>query len=394
MSNQNSLKFDAPFLRVNPFRGLLIDENTWADAHDYHRNQMRFHLLALHGVGVVQGLQVLAMQPPEMNVVVQPGLAIDAEGRLLLLTQAQTVAIPSAASLTTVYITLQFVETVALQQNVTEGGTPQAARILEECKVEAVLEPVPAAVELARISVQPGVRQIRNATNALIPAPNEIDLTGRTETGGSGGAGGSRISFTVGVLRYGNPDNNEWKRHSEGLRRLINDASAATNIDGNLIEGVTPMDEANLRNCRLLYITGRTAFRYNPEEETALRRFLDRGGILWCEPCRLGLPNGTPDEFSRSCLEMSQRLNRQPIQLKMGHPILNARYLFATPPLALDPMSAVMESNRLVIATGDYGCLWGGRGQERMEPPSRDVIRSAQEFGINVLTLAAQSKQV
>jgi hypothetical protein len=48
----------------------------------------------------------------------------------------------------------------------------------------------------------------------------------------------------------------------------------------------------------------------------------------------------------------------------------------------------VVEANHLVISTGDYGCLWEGRGQERAEPPSREIIRSAQEFGANALFFA------
>ena len=44
--------------RVNPFRGLVIDETTWAEAHDYHRDHLRLHTLAFHDVGVVAGLTV------------------------------------------------------------------------------------------------------------------------------------------------------------------------------------------------------------------------------------------------------------------------------------------------------------------------------------------------
>jgi hypothetical protein len=29
--------------RVNPYRGLVIDEKTWAEAHDYHRDHVRLH---------------------------------------------------------------------------------------------------------------------------------------------------------------------------------------------------------------------------------------------------------------------------------------------------------------------------------------------------------------
>ncbi|MEI6045652.1 MAG: DUF4159 domain-containing protein [Chloroflexota bacterium] len=393
MTNQVGSNAKFRFLRVNPFRGLLVDENTWADAHDYHRNQMRFHLLALHGAGIVQGLEVVAMQPPDMRLTIRPGAAIDPEGRLLLLTEQQIISVAAPSSVSTVFITLEFSEKVTQMQNVTEGGKPQAARVLEECTARASLEVAPNCVELARINLEATSRQVRNASSARQAGNNEIDLSGRVmvadRSGGSSGGKQARTSLTLGVLRYGAAGNVDWKRHTEGLRRLLRDTSASSTLDGSLLEGVSLMDEAALRNCKMLYITGRAAFRFTPEEEQSLRRFLERSGVLWCEPCRSGLANGTPDDFSRSCIELSQRLNRQPIQPRVGHPLFTARYLFATSPQALDPAGVVVEANRMIITTGDYGCLWEGRGQERAEPPSREVLRSAQEFGANALFLAA-----
>lgn len=389
--SQQSGKFQ--FLRVNPFRGLLVDETTWADAHDYHRNQMRFHLLAMHGVGVVQGLDVVASQPADMRVTVRPGLGIDAEGRMLLLTEPVTVLIPGQTNFATVFVVMEYDEKPTMMQNVTENGNPQPARILEECTVRASLEAATTGIELARISLEPNSRQIRNPVDLAQPGNNEIDISGRKMVGapGSGSQGGTpkKTVVTVGIIKHGPPNSVEWKRHSEGLRRLIRDTDNFTDLDGNVLEGVNPLDDAVVKNCKVLYMTGRSSFRFSPEEELALRRFMDRGGVLWCEPCRNGIPNGTPDDFSRSCIELAQRLNRQPIQPRAGHPLLSSRYLFAVPPAAVDPAGVVVEANRMIITTGDYGCLWEGRGQERTEPPNREVLRSASEFGINALYVAA-----
>jgi hypothetical protein len=389
--NQQNGKFQ--FLRVNPFRGLLVDETTWADAHDYHRNQMRFHLLAMHGVGVVQGLDVVASQPADMRVTVRPGLGIDAEGRMLLLTEPATVLVPTQTNFATIFVVMEYDEKPTMMQHATENGNPQPARILEECTVRASLEAATSGIELARISLEPNSRQIRNPVDVSSPANNEIDTSGRKLVGlpGSGGQGGAakKTIVTVGIIKHGPPNSVEWKRHSEGLRRLIRDTDNFTDLDGQLLEGVNVLDDAVVKNIKVLYMTGRSSFRFSPEEELALRRFMDRGGVLWCEPCRNGIPNGTPDDFSRSCIELAQRLNRQPIQPRAGHPLLSSRYLFAVPPLAVDPAGVVVEANRMIITTGDYGCLWEGRGQERTEPPNREILRSASEFGINALYVAA-----
>jgi len=389
--NQQNGKFQ--FLRVNPFRGLLVDETTWADAHDYHRNQMRFHLLAMHGVGVVQGLDVTASQPADMRVTVRPGLGIDGEGRMLLLTEPITVLVPAQTNFATVFVVMEYDEKPTMMQHATENGNPQPARILEECTVRASLEAATTGIELARISLEPNARQIRNPVDLSSPGNNEIDTSGRKLVGlpGSGAQGGAakKTIVTVGIIKHGPPNSVEWKRHSEGLRRLIRDTDNFTDLDGQLMEGVNVLDDAVVKNCKVLYMTGRSSFRFSPEEELALRRFMDRGGVLWCEPCRNGIPNGTPDDFSRSCIELAQRLNRQPIQPRAGHPLLSSRYLFAVPPVAVDPAGGVVEANRMIITTGDYGCLWEGRGQERTEPPNREVLRSASEFGINALYVAA-----
>ena len=74
--------------RVNPFQGLVMDSDTWQDAHDYHRNQHRLHLLAFHQCGIVEGLQVTGNDPPDLSVNIQPGLSIDPEGNTIIVTQS------------------------------------------------------------------------------------------------------------------------------------------------------------------------------------------------------------------------------------------------------------------------------------------------------------------
>jgi hypothetical protein len=75
--------------RVNPFQGLVIDADAWQDAHNYHRNHQRLHLLAFHGTGIVAGLEVVSHNPPDSSVVIQPGLAVDPEGNTIIVSQAQ-----------------------------------------------------------------------------------------------------------------------------------------------------------------------------------------------------------------------------------------------------------------------------------------------------------------
>ena len=66
--------------RANPFPGLMIDVDTWQDAHNYHRDQQRLHIMAFHQTGILGGLEVNANNPPDLSVTIRPGMAIDPDG--------------------------------------------------------------------------------------------------------------------------------------------------------------------------------------------------------------------------------------------------------------------------------------------------------------------------
>ena len=66
--------------RVNPFQGLIIDDAIWRDSHEYHRNHQRLHSLAIHGPGIIAGLEVIANQSPDLSIIINPGIGIDPEG--------------------------------------------------------------------------------------------------------------------------------------------------------------------------------------------------------------------------------------------------------------------------------------------------------------------------
>src|SRR6516162_9096504 len=70
------------FCRNYNYRGKLLTEREFIDEQRYFVDKMRLHALALHGWGVVCGLQVKPHPYcPEQRLVVEEGLAIDACGR-------------------------------------------------------------------------------------------------------------------------------------------------------------------------------------------------------------------------------------------------------------------------------------------------------------------------
>ena len=53
--------------RVNPYPGLMIDADVWRDAHEYHRDVLRLHHLALHGWGIGLRIQDISRGRLEVN---------------------------------------------------------------------------------------------------------------------------------------------------------------------------------------------------------------------------------------------------------------------------------------------------------------------------------------
>src|SRR6185437_7870511 len=103
------------FKRVNPFRGLMIDEEAWDDAHDYHRLQGRLHLLTAPGWGVLEGLEVLADPHVPNTLLIRPGVAFDYQGRPMLIGQERRLTL-SAADGATLYVALRWREELTSPQ--------------------------------------------------------------------------------------------------------------------------------------------------------------------------------------------------------------------------------------------------------------------------------------
>jgi hypothetical protein len=162
--------------RINPFQGLVIDADTWQDAHSYHRNQQRLHVLAFHDTGIVSGLEVSAGNPPDSSININAGMAVDQDGNAIIVPQKQQYrlqTIPNDKG--TIFILIQFREIPGEPLQPPEGGQP--TRILEAYRIqERVSLPAESYVELARIDFNPAQPVIKDAVNVSKPGINEIDL--------------------------------------------------------------------------------------------------------------------------------------------------------------------------------------------------------------------------
>ena len=122
--------------RVNPFKGLVIDVPTWADAHNYHREQQRLHAISMHQCGIVTGLEVLGWNPPDNSVVIYPGIAVDPDGNVIVVSEPQRFYIKTEES-GTAYIVVEFRE---IPQEITQsidGEKTEPLYIMEAYREEA-----------------------------------------------------------------------------------------------------------------------------------------------------------------------------------------------------------------------------------------------------------------
>jgi hypothetical protein len=132
--------FDRQFLRAPDFQ----------DEQAYHVNRRRLHNTGFHSPGVVEGL-VVGPGGAADTVTVEPGWAVDALGREIVLATARG---PVPTDGVDVDVWISYPEPEPLSTPVTEGGTTGSTRVREE-PVVTVVPPgtvPPDALRLARVT--------------------------------------------------------------------------------------------------------------------------------------------------------------------------------------------------------------------------------------------------
>ena len=366
------------FKRVNPFRGLMVDENTWADAHEYHRTLARLHLLSGHGWGIVEGLEVVADLREPNTLIIRPGVAIDPHGYALMVGQERRVVI-TAGQGSTIYVTARRREELASPQRFW-SDQDEYTRLIEKCETSLQANPpVSPTIELARVTVS---GPLRNAVDVLDPHLGEIDLRFRERL-----AIRPRPDLAVAALAL--PDESaedtSAARHRLGLRYLLRELSLTTAYRprwAGIVRFGQPIPAVSL-----LYLSGSRGFHVDSAAQARLQEFLEKGGVIFADGCQ----GEQAVEFAAAVQTMATALGRQLQAVTRWHPLLTARHVFAEPPLGSPDHIALAEGDRIILSTADYGCAWQGGAPDHSVP--REAIRQALEFGTNVLVYARQRQR-
>ncbi|HEX9990212.1 MAG TPA: DUF4159 domain-containing protein [Chloroflexia bacterium] len=361
--------------RVNPFMGLMIDAPTWTDAHEYHRQASQAHSLAMHGWGIVSGLEVDAAEPADRSVWIRPGVALDPEGRIIIAAQPFRYQINTQEA-GLIYLVLMYrdIESTTDRAISIEDGREYASRMLDAYAIfERDQLPDQPHVELARIQLSPGKKVVKDAAVPTAPKVDEIDRRYREQAGVRPGP-----RTTVGVWK---PDEiaDTLANHLAGPTRLITDLSSG--VEWRLRRRDQPPTGEQPLDADLLMMPVHAKTSFTDAEKTQLTTFLDGGGVLLVEACASGAAGDTQKVIA----SVAQAVGRKPQPVKRDHPLLIARHVFSAPPPGA-ASGQLFEGDGLVLSTADYACAWnGGLADKGLD---RGTIRAAVEFAENLLAYA------
>jgi len=138
-----------PLARPNFFTGRLLDAAALAAEQNYQREMHRRHNRALHGYGVVSGLDVhIDASGSESQIAVAPGYAIDPCGNEIALCESIKLRLP--ADLDEAFISLRQWERACDPASGPDGPRPA---FIEDACIVAIAAHVPAtAITLARVA--------------------------------------------------------------------------------------------------------------------------------------------------------------------------------------------------------------------------------------------------
>ncbi len=357
--------------RVEVHDGLTIDAAVWSAAHGYHQDAQRLHNRALHGWGIVSGLQVVLVGEASRTVALQPGIAIDRSGNIIRVAQPATLEVPRE-QVGTVCFALRFVE--ASQP---DNG---AARVTDSYRFAAYAPPLsPADLEVARVDAGDGGAPFRPAHDAWRPATNELDRRFRREL-----CPAPLETLTIGCLALdgGAPP----ELHRLGVINLVRELRATAPFAVSFLGDVRA--EEAVGQCDLLYLCGAGEPALTPHDAALLLTFLRRGGILFAEPCvELETQRQENGRFAAAFRQVMAELKFELDEADSTHPLFHARYVFGAPPDGLGGHGPILSKGHVILNPNDYGCCW--QGGPPGGPLPRETIRAAMELGVNAAWYAA-----
>ncbi len=351
-----------PSRRIKPFDGMEITAEVWEEAHSYHTQALQFHNRFFHGVGILDGLDVIASDPADNIVYIMPGAAVDPLGRMLVLAEPVAYDFGDAAT-GTLYLTISYRE----KERGGKAASEEAPRYLEQDFVITARASLPTQtqIELARLTRATRNAPIGNAADPLQPQRNEIDLRYRLQVPVK-----ELHKLSAGVIYLGKVKNKTNGRGLSAMAEELQEHSAWSLI----VEDNLKLDKSVL-SYGLLYLVAEGELAWDEAQISTLKAFLDQDGLLFIENC----DKAASDSIQKLCDQL--KINLKPVRKE--HALLSKPWHFAEAPAGFAKEGELQAKDGVVVSSFNYGRLWFGDCAEGT--PSREVIRSAMEFGHNLM---------
>ncbi len=132
--------------RLNYFKGEFLEEKDFTDEQKYHIGMLRLHNKNLHTWGIADGLDVTFVVG-EKKVTIHEGMAIDADGKQIVLNEAKDIDFSASTAKNPICITIAYNDDT-LADSRTDTGITGFARRVEDPDIQYPDEPTDASRKL------------------------------------------------------------------------------------------------------------------------------------------------------------------------------------------------------------------------------------------------------
>ena len=426
------------FERLRVTDGLPIDAELWQLAHSYHQQRQNLHYQSLQKPGIVCGLGVAVVDPPDEIssryrdnrwILLQPGIAIDLWGNPIVVPEPMHFRIsfqPSAPEPVTVYIVLRYVDPELL-----ESPTP-SNRVRETFRIdEIVRQPAEGEVEVCRVLLSPDTIRLAAASDAFAPGQNQLDLRFRNPVGARP-LGVVRVAVLAGAEGTDPEFLNSINALLQSLQALF------PTLQGSPLQLLQLSAPAsNPWDFDLVCAEHTQLTSLSPAMQETIRQFLASGGVLLAsvassettidelsdvefklekaiaETATREDIDDVREEMKAELLELQANLEQRVLELRRdferhmdvplsqdpydsgqigrAHPLRNQPFAFGQFPPVGNRATQICHWQGVVLAIGDLASAW--RPDAAFNYP-RETIRAAQELGINILHFAWRRRQL
>ncbi|NEO85210.1 MAG: hypothetical protein F6J87_13315 [Spirulina sp. SIO3F2] len=425
-----------PFQRLHVTDGLLMNAERWRLAHQYHRQHHSFQYQALHEPGIIYGLGVRVIDPPQVRsqyrdrrwLEVQPGIAIDHQGNFIVVTEPISFRLASVnyqETPLTVYLVIRHVDPETLRQK------SETALLKESFRLDEKSTPPQASdVELCRFTLPPHDAEgnditLQTAVDVFAPAACEPNFLERPRV----------RSRPQGFIRIG------IEAHScpaDGVNPFTPLLEAveltATQLRGVAVSAPINPDPDRPPDCELLYVALTPETTVDDTMLGAWRAYVEIGGTLffelqgWSNDCNEQLT--VYRELQQAIAEAADDPELAPVRVELAgefravqqqlvtqllaeypafpelsrqfespllpllthpHPLRSQPFRFDTLPIVEGIPTFWAVGVGWVVSLGQLSSAWQFN---RPYPLGTATIRLTQELGLNLLHFAWRRKQL